>query len=97
MSPKMYKNTIIFSILPIVFSIVFVILFGIQSRKSLENRYNEGVQLYLNGKYSEALIIFDELRGWGDRIVEIKPEEYCEAIASKIDVKLCPECGAIIN
>lgn len=94
MSPK-----IIMKFYVLIFAIFFVVavFLGLNKRRLLTDQYNNAVKFYHDGNYVEAFIAFNNLRGWGERIVDITPEEYCEMIASKVDVKTCPECGAVID
>lgn len=88
-----------------VFLTAFLVVFfksAYYVRAQLLREYETGIYYYENGDYLEASKIFLELRGWGERLVEIPPEEYYSMALDRLknttpEVIVCPNCGEVVK
>lgn len=82
--------------------IAIICVFAIKTKHELVSKYEQGVQAYNENDFYQALSIFDSLRGWGESLVEITPEEYYEltlrqVIGQDSTIIVCPKCRTIID
>ena len=86
----------------IIFLLTMFFMSAVKVRNSYIEYYDKGVQYYEDGDYYSASEVFKNLRGWGENIVEIRPEEYYKMSIGKIleenpNIERCPNCGYFIH